>query len=82
MEGLAAFIGRGCIEEFGQLPKLFKQFDYSNVGGAPLLGVNGVSIVCHGSSKREAVLNGLIMARNCVVKKMIAGQKLALESVI
>lgn len=78
MEGMAMFIGRSCQEEFGRLPAVFQHFDYSRVGGAPLLGVNGVSIVCHGSSKREAVFNGIKIAEQCVTRQMVSAQKLAL----
>ncbi|MGI5825343.1 MAG: phosphate acyltransferase PlsX, partial [Bacillota bacterium] len=34
--------------------------DYKRVGGAPLLGVQGVSIVCHGSSDARAVSNAVL----------------------
>ncbi len=80
MEGMAMFIGRACQEEFGKLPAVFQYFDYSRVGGAPLLGVNGVSIVCHGSSKREAFCNGIKIAEQCVNRQMVPNQILALEA--
>lgn len=82
MEGLAMFIGMACQAELGRLPAVFQQFDYSRVGGAPLLGVNGVSIVCHGSSKREAVFNGIKLAEQCVNRKMVTGQILALSNTL
>lgn len=41
------------------LANLKKRMDYSDYGGAPLLGVSGVSIVCHGSSDAKAVANGI-----------------------
>ena len=45
----------------------FKQrLDYSEHGGAPLLGVKGVSIICHGSSKADAVKNAIRAAAECV----------------
>ncbi|WP_188552903.1 phosphate acyltransferase PlsX [Edaphobacter dinghuensis] len=36
-----------------------KRLDYSEYGGAPLLGVRGVCIVGHGSSNERAVMNGI-----------------------
>ncbi len=33
--------------------------DYAKYGGAPLLGVKGVSIICHGKSSPEAIKNGI-----------------------
>lgn len=41
------------------LKAIAKRFDYSTVGGMPLLGIRGISLVCHGSSKAEAVRNGI-----------------------
>lgn len=78
LEGLAMMIGHACMQELGQLPSIFQYFDYSRVGGAPLLGVKGVSIVCHGSSKREAVFNGIRVAEQCVKMDIIKNQILAL----
>ena len=40
----------------------FGVLDYSQYGGAPLLGVKGVSIVCHGSSNATAILNAIRIA--------------------
>lgn len=39
-----------------------QQVDYSETGGAPLLGVNGVSIIAHGRSDAKAIANGLRVA--------------------
>lgn len=39
-----------------------KRFDYSEYGGAPLLGVRGVCIIGHGSSNERAIMNGIRVA--------------------
>ena len=78
IEGLANEAVQSCLNELGKIPSFLSRFDYSRVGGAPLLGVEGISIVCHGSSKREAVYNGIKTARDCVVKDIVKRQKLAL----
>jgi phosphate acyltransferase len=39
-----------------------KQLDYEEYGGAPILGVNGVSIVSHGRSKAKAIKNAIRVA--------------------
>ncbi len=39
--------------------RLKKQMDYSEYGGAPLLGVNGTSIISHGSSNAKAIRNAI-----------------------
>ena len=33
--------------------------DYSETGGAPLLGVRGVSVICHGKSSERAIMNAV-----------------------
>jgi glycerol-3-phosphate acyltransferase PlsX len=40
-----------------------KRLDYSEYGGAPLLGVRGVSIICHGKSNPNAIMNGIRVAK-------------------
>ena len=45
---------------------LNRLLDYSTYGGAPLLGVRGVSIICHGSSSPTAIKNGIGVAVRAV----------------
>lgn len=40
-----------------------RDFDYQEYGGVPLLGVNGISIICHGSSSAKAIKNAIKVAR-------------------
>jgi len=49
---------------------LRKKLDYAEYGGAPLLGVNGVSIICHGGSSAKAIKNAVVMARTMVAEKV------------
>ncbi|MCK5785950.1 MAG: phosphate acyltransferase PlsX [Candidatus Sabulitectum sp.] len=42
--------------------KLWKKFDAAEYGGAPLLGLNGVAIVAHGSSSALAIRNAIAAA--------------------
>ncbi|MDE3196581.1 MAG: phosphate acyltransferase PlsX [Acidobacteriota bacterium] len=39
-----------------------KRVDYSEIGGAPLLGVKGVCIICHGRSDGNAIKNAIRVA--------------------
>ena len=48
------------------LRELVSVLDYSTYGGAPLLGVRGVSIICHGSSSPNAIRNGIRVALQAV----------------
>jgi glycerol-3-phosphate acyltransferase PlsX len=45
--------------------------DYAEYGGAPLLGVKGTSIICHGSSKARAIVNAIKVAADCTEQNMI-----------
>jgi glycerol-3-phosphate acyltransferase PlsX len=48
--------------ERAELKELFSILDYSTYGGAPLLGVQGVSIICHGASPSNAIKNAIRVA--------------------
>lgn len=53
------------------LKKLRKKMDYAEYGGAPLLGVNGGFIICHGSSKAKAIKNAIRVAHEFSEKKVV-----------
>lgn len=53
------------------LDRVFRVFDYTEYGGAPLLGVNGISIVCHGRSPARAICNALRVAVQAVGTKLL-----------
>ncbi|WP_366921618.1 phosphate acyltransferase PlsX [Metallumcola ferriviriculae] len=52
-----------------------KLMDYSEYGGAPLLGVDGVSIISHGSSDAKAIKNAIKAAGVCVNNGFVASTK-------
>ena len=52
------------------LKKIYKKVDYSEYGGAQLLGVNGVCIIGHGRSNPTAVRNAIRRAQEFVVNKV------------
>ncbi len=63
-----------------QLKRAFsKEFDYSEHGGAPLLGVRGVSIISHGKSSPNAIKNAILVALRAVESRMTEhiGRRLA-----
>lgn len=83
-EGLGLSLSRVLKRELlnsGFLPKLgsllaksaFKRFakvvDYAEYGGAPLLGLQNISIVCHGRSNAKAICNATRMATLFVEKE-------------
>ncbi|BDV43186.1 phosphate acyltransferase [Geotalea uraniireducens] len=75
-EGLADAVGkmlkyeikRSFLSKLGYLfvHKAFKNFkkkvDYAEYGGAPLLGINGVAMICHGGSNVKAIKNAIHFA--------------------
>ncbi len=79
LEGALAFAGKACLKEFGGLPGAFAALDHNQRGGVPLLGVKGVSIVCHGNSKRQAVTRAIQVARECVNDRLVQLQQETME---
>jgi glycerol-3-phosphate acyltransferase PlsX len=72
-EAIAPFI-IGLLKQSGlderTMMGALKQLDYSEHGGAPLLGVNGVSIISHGKSSPRAIKNALKAAVRAVESRM------------
>jgi glycerol-3-phosphate acyltransferase PlsX len=76
-EGVADTIKKLLIKEisgsfFGRLAypliakpllNLKKRIDYAEFGGAPLLGVNGITMICHGRSSAKAIKNAIRRAK-------------------
>jgi len=61
-----------------------KRVDYAEYGGAPLLGINGTGIVCHGKSNAQAIKNAILEAVHMVqnnVNEVIARDLGACEKV-
>lgn len=46
----------------GALAAVKKKVDYAEYGGAPLLGINGTGIICHGASGADALRNAVLVA--------------------
>ncbi|MBI4414544.1 MAG: phosphate acyltransferase PlsX [candidate division NC10 bacterium] len=51
--------------------RLQRRLDYSEIGGAPLLGVNGITIISHGRSSAKAIRNALRVAGDCVRSRVL-----------
>ena len=67
---IMAMMTRGGVPK-EVLAKIFQGFDYSDYGGAPLLGVKGVSIISHGSSSPRAIKNAIGVALRAVERRMV-----------
>jgi len=59
-----------AVLESAGVKKAFRVLDYSEYGGAPLLGVRGVSIICHGRSSARAIKNAIRVAVQSVQSKL------------
>ena len=76
MELMDTFSGRAALL-FGRrsFENFRRKLDYEEYGGAPMLGINGVGIVCHGGSKARAIRNAIKLAAryvsNRVLEKMV-----------
>jgi glycerol-3-phosphate acyltransferase PlsX len=75
-ESVAYFISNLFKDKLGQgsgeLKDIFKILDYTETGGAPLLGVNGVVIICHGNSPPKAIYNAIGVADRAVQAAMLS----------
>jgi len=76
-ESVASYIvtlARGVVAGTGKEPELdalVRDLDYAEYGGAPLLGVNGLSFISHGRSSPKAIANALIAAARAVDRDMV-----------
>ncbi|MFC1624673.1 phosphate acyltransferase PlsX [Candidatus Omnitrophota bacterium] len=61
---LAALLGKGAFRSLGRI------MDYTEYGGAPLLGINGICIICHGSSSAKAIKNAIRVAGEEIIKNV------------
>ncbi len=73
------FVKLGFLLMKRHLKKLYKRVDYSEYGGAHLLGINGVCIVGHGRSNPVAVKNAIRLAQDYVKGKVQENIKKRLE---
>lgn len=65
-------LGKNLLRKIGAalilpgLREIKKMLDPNEQGGAPLVGVQGISIICHGSSNRQAIVSALDVAAHCI----------------
>jgi glycerol-3-phosphate acyltransferase PlsX len=57
-EKLGAWLMRPALRRFR------RRTDYAETGGAPLLGIEGVALICHGGSDAKAIKNAVLVARD------------------
>ncbi len=74
---LSAKIGYLFIR--GALRGLLQSFDYSEYGGAPLLGVDGVCLIAHGSSPPKAIKNAVYHAHELATQDLVGRMRRNIE---
>ncbi|MCK4752419.1 MAG: phosphate acyltransferase PlsX [Planctomycetes bacterium] len=52
------------------MKRIYKKYDYNEYGGAPLLGINGTALICHGASKSRTIRNAILAAKKYHTKKI------------
>ena len=52
------------------LKAMVAKLHHSSAGGAPLLGIDGVCVICHGSSDERSIAGALAVAAKCVRTKL------------
>ena len=53
------------------LDEIRNKFDFEEHGGTPFLGVNGISISCHGASTAKAIMNSIFLAEKSIKENLI-----------
>ncbi|SKA63314.1 phosphate acyltransferase PlsX [Desulfobaculum bizertense] len=80
-ELLGSWLGRiGTFLAKGRLKRFAKFVDYAEYGGAPILGLNGIVIVSHGSSNQKAITNAVKMGGQFVLSGANEHLKAALQA--
>jgi glycerol-3-phosphate acyltransferase PlsX len=77
-EGIFKLIGREVLEMDPQLAvrleplrkRIYAKHDYHEYGGAPLLGVNGVCMISHGSSVARTITNAITRSKQFVESRV------------
>ncbi|MCS7281244.1 MAG: phosphate acyltransferase PlsX [Desulfobacterota bacterium] len=79
-KSLKAKIGYILLKEVFR--DLSKKVDYAEYGGAPLLGVEGTCIICHGKSDERAIRNAILLAKKFAESSLHEVLKRNMERVI
>ena len=52
------------------MKRIYQKYDYSEYGGALLLGVNGTAVICHGSSQSKMIKNAILASKRFYTHKI------------
>ena len=69
----------GILLTLPSLKRLRRRIDHTEYGGAPLLGINGISVISHGSSTAKAIKNAIRVAADAVENRLVSAIKADIE---
>jgi glycerol-3-phosphate acyltransferase PlsX len=69
----------GALLMVDALRGMRRRLDYAEYGGVPLLGVNGVVIICHGRSHAQAIKNAIRTAKEAAASGMLEAMQTDLK---
>ncbi len=52
------------------ITRIYRKYDYNEYGGAPLLGINGTALICHGSSRSRTIKNAILASKRFYTEKI------------
>ena len=52
------------------ITSIYRKYDYNEYGGAPLLGVNGNALICHGASESRTIRNAILVSKRYHIEKI------------
>ncbi|MHC4573649.1 MAG: phosphate acyltransferase PlsX [Planctomycetota bacterium] len=52
------------------MTRIYKKYDYNEYGGAPLLGINGTALICHGSSTSRTIKNAVLASKKFYTERI------------
>ncbi|MCP4375580.1 MAG: phosphate acyltransferase PlsX [bacterium] len=74
MSAMTKELGAMFPDQISTLKKVglsaFAKYDFNEYGGAPLLGVNGLCIICHGASDNRGIKNAVTVVRELAKRHM------------
>jgi len=69
----------GAILMLDALRGMRRRLDYAEYGGVPLLGVNGVVVICHGRSHAQAIKNAIRTAKEAAASGVLEAMQADLK---
>ncbi|ACV62061.1 fatty acid/phospholipid synthesis protein PlsX [Desulfofarcimen acetoxidans DSM 771] len=69
----------GILLTLPSLKRFRQRIDYTEYGGAPLLGINGISVISHGSSTAKAIKNAIRVAADAVENGLVSSIRADIE---